>query len=61
MLQTDHATKVKLSLPPYVAEILTGRAVFELQKTPEEVLEALAEELTTDEQVRVFTVGLVAD
>ena len=61
MLETDHDAKVKLSLPPHVAEVLTGWAVFELQKTPEEVLEALAEELTTDEQVRVFTVGLVAD
>jgi hypothetical protein len=40
MLQTDRATKVKLSLPPYVAEMLTGWAVFELQMTPEEVLEA---------------------
>ena len=61
MLQTDHATKVKLSLPPYVAEILTGWAVFELQKTPEEVLEALAEELCGNEQLRAFVAGLVAD
>jgi hypothetical protein len=60
MLQTDHDAKVKLSLPPHVAEVLTGWAVFELQKTPEEVLEALAEELVGNEQLRVFAAGLVA-
>jgi len=58
MLQTDHDTKVKLSLPPHVAEVLTGWAVFELQKTPEEVLEALAEELVGNEQLRAFAAGL---
>ena len=44
MLQTDQGPKLKLSLPPHVAEILTGWAVFELQRTPEDVLEALAYE-----------------
>ena len=61
MLQTDHDAKVKLSLPPHVAEVLTGWAVFELQKTPEEVLEALAEELVGNEQLRAFAAGLVTD
>ena len=32
MLQTDHDAKVKLSLPPHVAEVLTGWAVFELHQ-----------------------------
>jgi hypothetical protein len=58
MPQTDEATWLKLALPPHVAEILTGWAVFELRKTPEEVLEALAEELTTNEQLREFTAKL---
>jgi hypothetical protein len=40
MLQTGQDAKLKLTLPPHVAEMLTGWAVFELQKTPEEVLEA---------------------
>jgi hypothetical protein len=61
MPQTDEATSLKLTLPPHAAEILTGWAVFELRKTPEEVLEALAEELTTNEQLRAFTAVLVAD
>ena len=47
MSQTDEATRLKLALPSHIAEILTGWAVFELRKTPEEVLEALAEELAS--------------
>jgi hypothetical protein len=65
MSQTEGATKLKLTLPPHVTEILTGWAVFELQRTPEEVLEALAEELAEElarnEQLRAFTAGLVAE
>jgi hypothetical protein len=59
MPQTEHATRLKLTLPPHVAETLTGWAVFELRKTPEEVLEALAEELASNEQLRAFAAGLV--
>jgi hypothetical protein len=61
MLQTGHATKLKLTLPDHVGEVLTGWAVFELQKTPEEVLEALAEELCGNEQLRAFAARLMAD
>ena len=61
MLQTDRTTKLKLTLPDHIGEVLTGWAVFELQKTPEEVLEALAEELCSNEQLREFTAGLVGD
>ena len=60
-MQTKEAISLKLTLPPHVAEILTGWAVSELRKTPEEVLEALAEELTTNEQLRAFAAGLVAE
>jgi hypothetical protein len=55
------ATWLKLALPSHVAEVLTGWAVFELQKTPEEVLEALADELCRNEQLRTFTAGLVGE
>ena len=61
MSQTDVATRLKLALPSHVAEVLTGWAVFELQKTPEEVLEALADELCRNEQLRTFTAGLVGE
>ena len=61
MSQTEGATKLKLTLPPHVTEILTGWAVFELQRTPEEVLEALAEELARNEQLRAFTAEPVAE
>ena len=61
MSHTEEATRLKLTLPPYVGEILTGWAVFELRKTPEEVLAALAEELSTNEQLRALTAGLVGE
>jgi hypothetical protein len=61
MPQTDEATRLKLTLPLHVGETLTGWAVFELRKTPEEVLEALAEELCTNEQLRAFAAGLVGE
>ena len=61
MSQTEEATSLKLTLPPHVAEVLTGWAVFELRKTPEEVLEALAEELSGNEQLRAFAAGLVGE
>ena len=61
MPQADEAAKLKLTLPPHVAEILTGWAVFELRKTPEEVMEALAEELARNEQLRAFAAGLMSD
>lgn len=61
MPQTNQAISLKLTLPLHVAEILTGWAVFELERTPEEVLEALAEELAGNEQLRVFAAGLVEE
>jgi hypothetical protein len=61
MSQTDEATRLQLRLPPHVAEILTGWAVFELRKTPEEVLAALAEEVCGNEQLRAFAAGLVGE
>jgi hypothetical protein len=61
MPQTDAAVLLKVTLPPHVAEILTGWAVFELRKTPEEVLEALAEELCGNEQLRAFMAGLLQE
>jgi hypothetical protein len=61
MSQTDEATRLKLALPPHVAEVLTGWAVFELQRTPEEVLEALAEELCSNDQLPAFAAGLVGE
>jgi cytochrome bd-type quinol oxidase subunit 1 len=60
-MQTKEAVSLKLALPLHVAEILTGWAVFELQRTPQEVLEALAEELASNEQLRTFTAGLVTE
>ena len=52
---------LKLTLPPHVAEILTGWAVFEPQMTPEEVVKSLAEELCGSKQLREFAAGLLAE
>ena len=61
MPDTDEATRLKLTLPPHVCETLTGWAVFELRRTPEEVLEAPAEELCSNEQLRASAAGLVVE
>ncbi|MFL5518040.1 MAG: hypothetical protein ACJ8DJ_17925 [Gemmatimonadales bacterium] len=41
--------------------MLNEWAPMELGCTPEDILEALAEELTTNEQLRAFAARLVAD
>ena len=61
MLESDQAIRLKLTLPLQVGEILTGWAVFELQKTPGEVLELLAEELCGNEELRAVAARLVAE
>ena len=61
MSQTEEAVSLKLALPPHVAEVLTGWAVFELRKTPEDVLEALADELCSNEQLQAFAAALVKE
>jgi hypothetical protein len=55
---TREATTLKLSLPPDVRELLDDRASYELYETPAAVLEALAEELSTSEELRTFAAGL---
>ena len=62
MLRTDEAARHKLTVPPHVARTLTGWAVwavFELRKTPEEVLEA--QWSCVNEELRAFTGGLLAE
>jgi hypothetical protein len=61
MPQTDEAVRLTRTLPPHVGEVLTGWAVFEFRKTPEEVLEALAEELCGNERLRPFAAGLARE
>jgi hypothetical protein len=62
MLRTDEAARHKLTVPTHVAQTLTGWAVcavFELRKTPEEVLEA--QWSCVNEELRAFTGGLLAE
>jgi|tagenome__1003787_1003787.scaffolds.fasta_scaffold20359909_1 hypothetical protein len=59
MLRTDEAARHKLTVPPHVVQTLTGWAVCELRKTPEEVLEA--QWSCVNEELRAFTGGLLAE
>jgi hypothetical protein len=60
-MQTKEAVSLKLTVPPYVRETLSSWAQLEAKATPEEVLEALAEELCTNEQLRAFAAGLLRE
>ncbi len=61
MSKTEEGIKSTLNLPVHVMAVLDGWAASNLQATPEEVLEALADALCTNEQLRGFTAGLVGE
>ena len=61
MLKTQQAVTVKLELPEHVNETLSSWASSEIGCTQEDVLEAVAEELCVNEQLRVFVAGLVGE
>ena len=58
---TPEAVGLHLTVPVHVHQILDDWAPMELGCTPEDVLEALAGELCTNEQLRAFAAGLVAE
>jgi hypothetical protein len=60
VLTRDEVT-LKISLPPHVGEILESWAVDELGETPAAVLEALADELCSNEELRTFVTELLRD
>jgi hypothetical protein len=61
MPQTEHAVRLKLELPEHVNETLSVWAASEIGCRPEGVLEAIAEGLSVNEQLRLFAAGLVAE
>ena len=61
MPMTLQAVGLHLSVPVNVHQILNEWARIELGCTPEDVLGALAKELTTNEQLRAFAAGLVGE
>ena len=61
MSMTPQAVGLHLTVPMHVQQTLNDWAPIELGCTPEDVLEALAEELCGNEQLRAFVAGLVAD
>jgi hypothetical protein len=60
-MQTEEAVSLRLEVPPHVQQILREWTQLETMATPEEVLEALAEELTVNPELRAFAAGLVGD
>ena len=61
MPMTPQAVGLHLTIPVHVHQILNDWAPIELGWTPEDVLEALAEELCSNEQLRTFAAELVAE
>ena len=61
MPMTPQAVGLHLTVPVHVHQVLNEWAPMELGCTPEDILEALAEELATSEQLRAFAARLVAD
>jgi hypothetical protein len=60
MPTTSKAATLSLTLPEHVIAILDGWAGSHLQATPEEVLEALADSLCTNEHLRQYAARIVA-
>jgi hypothetical protein len=56
---TDEGVKLTLKVPEHVSTVLDGWAASDLQATPEEVLEALADALCTNEELRAFAAALM--
>jgi hypothetical protein len=61
MPTTGQAVTVKLELPEYDYEALSTWTASEIGCTAEDVLEALAEELSSNAQLRAFAAGLVGE
>ena len=51
MPQTEHVADLRLQLPEHVLHELDGWTAVELQATPKEVLEAIADALCTNEEL----------
>jgi len=57
MTMNPQAVGLHLTVPVHVHQVLNEWAPMELGCTPEDILEALAEELTTNEQLRALRPG----
>jgi hypothetical protein len=60
MPTTSKAATVQLTLPEHVITILDDWTARQVQATPEEILEALAVSLSTNEHLRQYAAKLVA-
>jgi hypothetical protein len=59
MTKTDEGVRLTLKLPGQVLAVVDGWAASDLQATPEEVLEVLADALCTNEELRQYVAGLM--
>ena len=59
MPMTPQAVTIRLNIRVQVHQVLNEWAPVKLGCTPEDVLEALAEELCSNEQLRVFAASLM--
>jgi hypothetical protein len=59
MPKTDDGIRLTLSLPEHLITVLDGWAASDLQATPEEVLEAVADALCTNEDLRTYAAELL--
>jgi hypothetical protein len=60
MPKTDEAVRLSISVLAHVLTVLEGWAAADLQATPEEVLEALADARCTNEDLRPYAADLLA-
>jgi hypothetical protein len=59
MPTTQQAATLRLTVPEHVLTILDGWAASDLHATPEEALEALADALCTNEDLRTYAADLL--
>jgi hypothetical protein len=61
MPKTEEGVRLTLQVPEHVLSVLDGWAAADLQATPEEVLEAVADALCTNEELRQYVAGLMTE
>ena len=59
MPKTDDGIRLTLSLPEHLMTVLDSWAASDLQATPEEVLEAMADALCTNEDLRAYAAEIL--
>jgi hypothetical protein len=61
MPKAEEGVRLTLRVPEHVPTVMDGWAASDLQATPEEVLEALADALCTNEELQAYVAPLMAN